>query len=132
MEEKKEKKSVGSSLLGGIVMTILLVVIVPVVLGMLIQPFVEDFIGESSFLGLTSGAIVAIIMLIVLVLFILLLGGGAILRRFGVIGIAGLIIAYILLGYFVNEAFYFGWILPVIIVAVLAGISILRGKKKEK
>ena len=131
MAETKEKKSVGSSLLGGILMTIVLVIIVPVVISWLIQPIVNDFIGNTSLLGLTSGTIAAIVMLIILVLFMLLLGGGAILRRFGVIGIAGLIIAYILLGFFVNPAFYTGWILPVIIVAILGGISLLRDKKKK-
>ncbi|AIZ56565.1 hypothetical protein Mpt1_c06800 [Candidatus Methanoplasma termitum] len=132
MAEKKEKKSVGSSLLGGIVMTIILVIIVPVVLGLIIQPIVENVIDNTTFQGLSSGVIVAIIMFVILIIFMLLLGGGAILRKYGVIGIAGLIIAYILLGYFVNPAFYTGWILPVIIVCILGGISFLRDKKKGK
>jgi len=132
MAEKKEKKSVGSSLLGGILMTIVLVIIVPVVISILIQPFVEGFIGDTSLLGLSSGAIGAIVMLIILILFMLLLGGGAILRKFGVIGIAGLIIAYIILGLVLNESYFTGWILPVIIVCLLGGFSYLREKKKNK
>ncbi|MCL2318363.1 MAG: hypothetical protein FWC44_04875 [Methanomassiliicoccaceae archaeon] len=132
MAEKKEKKGVGSSLLGGILMTIVLVIVIPVVLGLIIQPIVEHVIGNTALLGLSSSVIVAIIMFVVLILFMLLLGGGAILRKFGVIGIAGLIIAYLLLGYFVNEAYYFGWILPVIIVCIMGGISFLRDRKKDK
>jgi predicted Na+-dependent transporter len=132
MAEEKEKKSLGTSLLGGIVMTIVLVVIVPVLISWLIQPYVEDFIGNTSLLGLTSGTIGAIVMFIILIIFMLLLGGGAILRKYGVIGVVGLIVAYILLGFFVDEAFYTGWILPVIIVCILGGVSYLRDKKKNK
>ncbi|MCL2031914.1 MAG: YccS/YhfK family membrane protein [Methanomassiliicoccaceae archaeon] len=132
MTEKTEKKSIGSSLVGGIVMTILLVVIVPIVVSWLIQPIVEDFIGDTSLMGLTSGAIGAIVMFVILILFMLLLGGGAILRKYGIIGVAGLILAYVLLGYFVDESFYLGWIIPVIIVAILGAFSYLKDKKKGK
>jgi len=129
---KEEKKGVGSSLVGGIIMTLLLVVAVPIIISWFIQPYVEDFIGDTSLLGLTSGAIGAIVMFVILVLFMLLLGGGAILRKYGVIGVAGLIVAYVLLGYFVDEAFYMGWVLPVIIVLILGAVSFLRDKKKGK
>jgi hypothetical protein len=132
MAEKTEKKSPLASLAGGIVMTVLLVVIVPIIVSLIIGPIVLDIIGNTSFAGLTSGAIGAIVMFIILILFMLLLGGGAILRKYGVIGIAGLILAYVLLGFFWDEQYYTGWIIPVIIVAILGGISYYRDKKKGK
>jgi predicted Na+-dependent transporter len=132
MAEEKEKKGIGTSLAGGLLMTIVLVIVVPVIIGFFIAPIVEDFIGDTSVAGLTSGTITAIVLFIILVLFMLLLGGGRILKKFGVIGIVGLILAYILLGYFVDPVYYLGWILPVIIVALLAGVSFLKDKKKDK
>ncbi|MCL1811650.1 MAG: hypothetical protein FWG41_05495 [Methanomassiliicoccaceae archaeon] len=130
-EKSDKKKNPIVSLIGGIVMTILLVVVVPVVISWLIEPYILEFIGDSSldlaFVQLTSGTIGAIVMFIVLVLFMLLLGGGAILRRFGVIGILGLILAYV----FLLDQLW-GWVVPVIIVTVLGLVSFLRDKKKNK
>jgi len=124
----KETKNPIKSLLGGLVLTILLVVAVPVVISYFIEEPVRNIIGDSSveagFISLSSGAIGAIVMFIILVLFMLLMGGGAILRRFGIIGIAGLIIAYVLLGQ------TWGWVVPVIIVTVLGLFSYYKEKKK--
>jgi len=125
-EKSKDKKNPLTSLLGGLVLTIVLVVVVPVVVSYFVGPVVKDIIGNASLAGLSSGAIGAIVMFIIMVLFMLLLGGGAILRRFGIIGIIGLIIAYVLIGQL------WGWVIPVIIVAILGGFSFLREKKKGK
>jgi len=125
-DKTKEKKNPLVSLIGGLVMTIILVIVVPVVVSFFIQPVVSDAIGDTTLVGLSSGAIGAIVMFIVLVLFMLLLGGGAILRRFGIIGVIGLIIAYVWMGQ------TWGWVLPVIIVALLGGFSYLRDRKKGK
>ncbi|MCL1979070.1 MAG: hypothetical protein FWG60_02800 [Methanomassiliicoccaceae archaeon] len=129
-DKSNDKKNPLTSLVGGLLMTILLVVIVPVVISFFIEPIVVDMIGDTdlnlAFIQLTSGAIGAIVMFIILVLFMLLLGGGAILRRFGIIGIAGLIIAYVLLGQ------TWGWVIPVIIVLILGLVSFFRDKKKGK
>jgi len=125
-DKSKEKKNPLTSLVGGLIMTIILVIVVPVVVSYFIQPVVSDIIGNTTLVGLSSGAIGAIVMFIVLVLFMLLLGGGAILRRFGIIGVIGLIIAYVLMGQ------TWGWVLPVIIVALLGGFSYLRDRKKGK
>jgi MFS family permease len=132
MAEEKEKKGVGASLAGGLLMTIVLVIVVPLIIGWFIAPIVADLIGDNTIGGLAAGTITAVILFIILVLFMLLLGGGRILKKFGVIGIVGLILAYILLGYFVDDVYYFGWVIPVIIVALLAGVSFLKDKKKDK
>jgi len=127
-KESKKTKNPIKSLLGGLVLTILLVVVVPVVISLLIEEPVKKIIGDMSldagFISLSSGAIGAIVMFIILVLFMLLMGGGAILRRYGIIGIAGLIIAYVLLGQ------TWGWVVPVIIVTLLGLVSFYREKKK--
>jgi len=117
------------SLLGGIVMTVLLVVVVPVIISYFIADFVTELIGNTSldvaFISLSSGAIAAIVLFIVLVLFMILLGGGKILKKFGVIGIAGLILAYV----FLLDQMW-GWVLPVAIVTILALFSYFKEKKK--
>ena len=129
-DKSKEKKNPLTSLVGGLIMTIILVIVVPVIVSFFIGPVVRDAIGDTALntplVSLSSGAIGAIVMFIVLVLFMLLLGGGSILRKFGIIGIIGLILAYVLMGQ------TWGWVLPVIIVAILGGFSYLRDKKKGK
>jgi uncharacterized protein YacL len=133
MAKESKSKNPVKSLIGGLVMTILLVVVVPVIISWLIAPIVEDMIGDTSFAGLTSGAVGAIVMFVILVLFMLLLGGGAILRKYGIIGIAGLILAYIALAIVLeDDSYWFGWVIPVIIVAILGAVSYLREKKKDK
>ena len=127
MTEETKKKNPIVSLIGGIVMTILLVVVVPVIVSYFIAPIVDEIIGDTSFAGLAPGAIGAIVMFVVLILFMLLLGGGAILRKYGVIGIAGLILAYV----FILDQMW-GWVVPVVIVVLLGVISYLRDKKKNK
>jgi len=126
MADKSKSKNPVVSLIGGIVMTVLLVVVVPVIVSYFIEPIVTDAIGDTTIAGLAPGAIGAIVMFVVLILFMLLLGGGAILRKFGVIGIVGLILAYV----FLLDQMW-GWVVPVAIVVLLGVVSYLREKKKE-
>lgn len=127
---KDKKKNPVASLLGGLIMTIILVVVIPAAIGYFIAPIVNDVIGtttlDSPIVNLTSGAISALVLFMILVVFMLLLGGGAIVRRFGIIGIIGLIIAYVLIGQ------TWGWVVPVIIVVVLSVFSYSRERKKKK
>lgn len=131
MAEKTEKRNPIVSLIGGIIMTLILVVAVPVIISYYIEPYILDFIGDTDLdliiVQLSSGTIGAIVMFIVLVLFMVIFGGGAILRKFGVIGIIGLILAYWLL---LDDPY--GWIVPVIIVVLLGLLSYARDKKKSK
>ena len=116
------------ALLGGMIMTLLLVVVVPWVTVQYISPIVEDMIGDANIsteiISVSSSVIAAIVMLVILVIFMLLLGGGAIVRKFGVIGVVGLVVAYWLL-----DDIY-GCILPICIILLFAGISVIRDKKK--
>jgi hypothetical protein len=61
----------------------------------------------------SSSLIVTIIMLIVIVLFSVFLGGSAILKKFGIIGVIALIVAYWLLGDLP------GAILPVAVIIIM-------------
>ena len=115
------------SLIGGIVFTMILVIVVPVIVYVVIEPIltpiIEDAFGTETYPWLFSSSISAVVMFIVLVLFMLLLGGGAILKRFGLIGIVGLVVAFWLLGDIE------GAIIPIAIVILVWIISLIRGKK---
>ena len=128
-KKPKEKRNPVKSLLGGLILTIILVIVVPVVVSYFIGPVVRDLIGNTTLdtplVGLSSGMIAAIVMFIIMILFMLLMGAGAILRKFGIIGIIGLIAAYVLMGQL------WGWVIPVIIVIILGVFSYYRDKKKE-
>jgi hypothetical protein len=125
----KENNNPVVSLIMGIVLTIILVVVVPVIISYFLEPIVKDLIEGSSdgdaILGISTGAVSAIVMFVILVLFMLLLGGGKILKKYGVIGIVGLIIAY----EFILKL-HLGWVIPVAIVVLLGIISYMRDKKK--
>ena len=103
-KKKKGEKGPGiaESFVGGLLFTMLLVVVVPVVCEIIIQPRVEELVGDTTFM---------------------LLGGGAILRRFGIVGIIALIVAYWLLG---NPQ---GAIMPVAVLIILYVFKVVRGKK---
>lgn len=117
---RKKKESAGEvakettvSFLGGLVFTLIFVVAVPVVCDYFIQPIVEDAVGDTAFMWLSSSLIVTLIMLAVLVVFSLLLGGSAILKRFGWVGVIALIAAYYLIGDLP------GAVLPVICILIM-------------
>ena len=124
-KKKKGEKGPGiaESFVGGLIFTMLLVVVVPVVCEIIIQPRVEELVGDTTFMWFSSSLIVTGIMLLALLIFTLLLGGGAILRRFGIVGIIALIVAYWLLG---NPQ---GAIMPVAVLIVLYVFKVVRGKK---
>ncbi len=119
----KDGPGIIQSFAGGVLFTILLVVVVPVITTAYIEPLVIDAVGDTAIATLTSSTIVTIVMLIVMVLFILLLGGGAVLRKYGIVGVIGLIVAYWLMGN-VYDA-----LIP---VAVLILVWLVTGGKKNK
>ena len=108
-----ESKSIAQSFVGGLTFTLIMVVVVPVICEILIQPVVQDLVGDNAFMWFSSSLIVTIIMLIVIVLFSVFLGGSAILKKFGIIGVIALIVAYWLLGDLP------GAILPVAVIIIM-------------
>jgi hypothetical protein len=123
MAKDDKKPGLLHSFLGGLLFTIVLVVIVPILIAWLIEPIVVDMIGDTQIAGLIDTAsLVTVVMLIILILFLILLGGGKIFKKYGVIGVIGLIAAYWWLGNIYNA------IIPVIIILLIVGISYLRGK----
>jgi ACR3 family arsenite efflux pump ArsB len=126
MAKEEKKPSVLHSFLGGLLFTIVLVVVIPVVTAILIQPIVEDMFEDQNYGVLTSSLIVTLVMLVLMILFILLLGGGAILRKYGLIGVIGLIAAYWFLGN------VWGAALPIAILVLFAVFSHYREKKKAE
>lgn len=115
------------SLIGGIVLTLVLVIAVPVIVSYFIEPVVVDAIGDTAIATLSSSTISAIVMFLVMLAFMMLLGGGAILRKFGVIGIVGLILAYWLI---LDDPY--GAVMPIVMIILLGGLSYLKDRKKDK
>ncbi|MCL2712270.1 MAG: hypothetical protein FWD37_03210 [Methanomassiliicoccaceae archaeon] len=119
----EEKPSLLNSFIGGLILTILLVVVVPVLSAVFIEPIVTEYLSISID-PFTPGMFVTAAMLLVLILFLLLLGGGKIFKKYGVLGVVGLITAYYLL-----ERPYDA-ILPVAIIILFVAIGHIRGNKK--
>lgn len=123
--EGKGKKLL-SSFVGGIALTLLLLVIVPILCTEFIEPIITDTVGETSFLWLSSSLIVTLIMWIILILFMVVLGGGVIVRKFGILGVVGLIAAYWALGRLEDA------IIPVLTIVLYVCYSSYRKKMKER
>ena len=91
------KKAAGS-FIAGLLMTLILVIAVPMFVDTVVQKYIEDVVGDTTFLTLSSEFIVNLLVWLIIIGFIVLLGAGGILNRFGVFGIIGLVVAYWLLG----------------------------------
>lgn len=91
------KKAAGS-FVAGLLMTLILVIAVPMFVDTVVQRYIEDVVGDTTFLTLSSEFIVNLLVWLIIIGFIVLLGAGGILKRFGVFGIIGLVVAYWLLG----------------------------------
>ena len=91
------KKAAGS-FIAGLLMTLILVIAVPMFVDTVVQKYIEDVVGDTTFLTLSSEFIVNLLVWLIIIGFIVLLGAGGILKRFGVFGIIGLVVAYWLLG----------------------------------
>ena len=86
------------SFTGGLLMTLVLVVLVPIVCNEYISPMVSEMVGDSRLLMLSSDMIVNLLMWLIIIGFMVLLGGTMIMRKCGIFGVVGLIVAYWLLG----------------------------------
>lgn len=113
------------SFAAGVVMTLILVIAVPIIIDTYLSGFVEDAVGDTSFLFLTSEALILLITWLILFGFMILLGAGGILKRFGVLGIIGLIAAYWLMGD-VTDA-----VLPLAVLAIVLVITRIIGSKRK-
>ncbi len=122
-KNSEDRPGIMGSFIGGLVFTLLLVVVVPVITNSFIQPEVEKLVGDNAFMWFSSSLIVTLIMLLVLVLFTMFLGGGAILKRFGIVGVVALIVAYYLLG---NLP---GAVLPVAVLIAMYVFRVIRDRK---
>ena len=115
------------SFAGGLVMTLVLVTVVPVIVDTVVERYVSEFVGDSSFLMLSSDVIVNLLTWLIIIGFMLLLGAGGILKKFGIFGIVGLVVAYWLLGD-VTDAF-----IPLATLAIVLIIGkTLEIRKRKK
>ena len=123
MSNNADKPGVMHSFLGGLALTILLVVVVPALTAYFIAPRVDEYLGGIEFWEFTSATIVTAVMLLVMILFLLLLGGGSIFKKYGLLGVVGLIIAYYLLGNIYDA------ILPIAVLIVMTLFTVIKDRK---
>ncbi len=114
------------SFIGGVVLTLILVVIVPVVMNSIIAGYVREMVGDTTFLILSSDIIVNLLIWAILTGFMILLGAGGILKRYGILGMLGLIVAYWLLGDVTDAT------IPLATLAIVLVLSKTMRMKKEK
>lgn len=114
------------SFVGGLIMTLVLVVLVPMIVDHYIETYITEVVGETTFLTLSSEAIVNILVWVVILAFFILMGAGGVLKRFGIVGILGLLAAYWLLGD-ITDAF-----VPVATLAIVLVITKTIRMKREK
>ncbi|MDR0790975.1 MAG: hypothetical protein LBE47_00370 [Methanomassiliicoccaceae archaeon] len=126
MAKDDKKPGLLHSFLGGLFLTIILVVVIPILSAIFIEPIVHDAIGEL-YIGdtISTASLVTAAMLLIFILFLLLLGGGKIFKKYGVMGVVGLIAAYWYLDR-IEDA-----VIPVIIILILVGFSYLKGDKDK-
>jgi len=122
MSKNADGPGIMHSFLGGLALTILLVVIVPALTAYFIGPMVNEYLGDITFWEFTPSTIVTAVMLLVMILFLLLLGGGSIFKKYGLIGVVGLIIAYWALGNIYDA------ILPIAVIIVMTIIAAYRDR----
>ena len=115
------------SFAGGLLMTLVLVVLVPIVCNEYISPMVSEMVGDSRLLMLSSDMIVNLLMWLIIIGFMVLLGGTMIMRKCGIFGVVGLIVAYWLLGD-VTDALI-PLLMLVLSMIILKTIEIKRRKK---
>ena len=115
------------SFAGGLLMTLVLVVLVPIICNEYISPMVSEMVGDSRLLMLSSDMIVNLLMWLIIIGFMVLLGGTMIMRKCGIFGVIGLIVAYWLLGD-VTDALI-PLLMLVLSMIILKTIEIKRRKK---
>ncbi len=121
-----EAKTAAISFVGGLVMTLVLVVLVPVFIDTYASKWISDVVGDNQFLFLSSDIIITLLVWLVIIAFMVVLGAGGILKKFGIFGIVGLIVAYWLLGD-VTDA-----IVPLVTLAIILVILKTIQIKKSK
>ena len=124
--EVPDGKETVKAFIGGVLFTLMLVIVIPVITSTWIQPFIEKQVDHLAIAIISTSLLVSVNMLLVTIGFSLLLGGGAILRRYGIIGVLGLIFAYWLLG---NP---YGAVIPVATLILVAILKWLWNRHKNK
>lgn len=114
-----------ASFSAGIIMTLILVVFVPVFVERHVTPAIVDIVGDGTFLQLSSSFIVSSLVWVVMMGFVLILGAGGIMKRFGILGILGLVVAYYLLGDVTQAA------VPILSLIAVSIVFWIYRKKKE-
>ncbi|MDR3282792.1 MAG: hypothetical protein LBS92_04185 [Candidatus Methanoplasma sp.] len=121
-----DKPGLGRSLVMGILFTLVLLIIVPAVCGHFLSKYVVDIVGDTELLNMSSAVLVNLVMWLIIIGFTFALGGGRILKKYGVVGIVGLLVAYYLLDDLKGGIFA---VITLIVVSVL--IYLIKKKLKK-
>ena len=108
------------SVIGGFLLTLVFLFAVPIACNNYLQPILSDVFG-TILSSIISSFLIALLMWGALLLFSLLLGGMSIVKRFGPLGLIGLVAAY----YFFDDLY--NAILPLASVVILMLIIYIRG-----
>ncbi|MDR3206295.1 MAG: hypothetical protein LBT41_04290 [Candidatus Methanoplasma sp.] len=127
MGKEEKKPGLGRSLVMGTLYTLVLLIIVPAVCAHFLSGYVTDFIGDTRLLTASSDVLVNLVMWLIIIGFTFALGGGRILKKYGVVGIAGLLIAYYLL-----DDLEGGILAVIMLIAVSILIYAIKRKMKVK
>ncbi|MDR0523643.1 MAG: hypothetical protein LBG62_04410 [Candidatus Methanoplasma sp.] len=125
-KEDSDKPGALHSLVGGIFFTLILLIVVPALCGHFLSGEVDKLVGDASIGSLGSDVLVSLIMWLIIIGFTFALGGGRILKKYGVIGIAGLLVAYYLLGDI------WGGVVAVVMLVIISGLIYLVKWKLKK
>ena len=123
-------KKAGLSFLGGLLMTLFLVIAVPIIVDSYVQRYITDVVGDTTFLTLSSDVIVNLLVWTIVIGFVVLLGAGGVLKRCGIFGVVGLVVAYWILGD-VTDAFIPLATLAIVLV-ITKTMQIRKRKKSEQ
>lgn len=108
----------------GFMLTFILIFAVPIIIDLLVAPYVTEKAGSASLGFLTPDMVAGIVLLAVMLVFTLCLGGSAIMARYGLFGILGLILAYAVIGRLYDSA------IPVLIAVIVWLYASVRSRKR--
>ena len=111
--------------IAGFVMTTAMIITIPVLIDTYLEPLLAKSLGNAEYGLLTSDVIVVIAILVMIMTYVVVLGETTILATHGLLGVLGMILAYVILGKYTDM------IVPVVTVTVV-WVYIHRKHRKPK
>lgn len=99
--------------IAGFIMAVAMVITIPVLIDVYAEPFMAKALGNAEYGLLTSDVLIVIAILVMITVFVIVLGETTILATHGLLGVLGMVLAYVLLGKYTDM------IVPVVTVTVV-------------